>query len=61
MELTKARLIRAEKLTTLLKDEGERWVVSVADLNVEVKNLTGDVFISAACISYCGPFTGVYR
>jgi hypothetical protein len=32
MELTKARLERAEKLTYLLKDEGERWVVSVADL-----------------------------
>ena len=54
MELTKARLERAEKLTHLLKDEGERWVVSVADLQVEVKNLTGDVFLSAACISYCG-------
>jgi hypothetical protein len=31
-ELTKARLIRAEKLTSLLEEEGKRWVETVAIL-----------------------------
>jgi hypothetical protein len=31
-ELTKARLIRAEKLTSLLVEEGKRWVETVAVL-----------------------------
>jgi len=60
-ELTKARLIRAEKLTTLLFEEGKRWVETVAILSEEIKNSIGDVFISTACISYCGPFTGLFR
>jgi hypothetical protein len=31
-ELTKNRLIRAEKLTSLLVEEGKRWVETVAIL-----------------------------
>ncbi len=60
-ELTKARLERAEKLTGLLIEEGKRWVETVAVLNDQITCSTGDVFIASACISYCGPFTGIYR
>ena len=60
-ELTKARLERAEKLTGLLVEEGHRWVDTVASLKIQIVNTIGDTFISAAAISYCGPFTGVYR
>jgi dynein heavy chain len=41
----------------LLGDEGERWKITVEELNKEVEKLCGDVFIAAASISYIGPFT----
>ena len=54
-------MMRAEKLVVLLKDEGVRWKESVATLTVEIENLVGDVFLSCACISYFGGFSGTYR
>ena len=59
--LTQGRLQRAEKLTVGLADEHVRWQETVATLDEKILNLIGDVFISAACISYYGPFTGTYR
>mmetsp|Transcript_55662 Transcript_55662/g.125197 ORF Transcript_55662/g.125197 Transcript_55662/m.125197 type:complete len:1244 (+) Transcript_55662:3-3734(+) len=59
--LTKARLARADILTVGLADEGVRWRGTVEKIRDDIINLTGDVFLSAACISYYGPFTGVYR
>lgn len=59
--LTKARLARADILTVGLKDEGVRWRETVANIRQDIINLTGDVFLSSAAISYYGPFTGVYR
>ena len=59
--LTQGRLKRAEKLTVGLADEHVRWQATVAGLDEAILNLIGDVFISAACISYYGPFTGTYR
>ena len=60
-ELTEARLLRAEKLTFLLVEEGERWVDTVAELKTKVHNSIGDVFLSAASVAYLGPFTGPFR
>jgi dynein heavy chain, axonemal len=60
-QLTKDRLVRADKLTSGLKEEGERWRVSVGTLGDEITALIGDVFMGAACISYYGSFTGLYR
>ena len=59
--LTQGRLKRAEKLTVGLADEHVRWMATVATLDEKILQLIGDVFISAACISYYGPFTGIYR
>jgi dynein heavy chain len=59
--LTQGRLQRAEKLTVGLADEHVRWQETVSTLDEKILNLIGDVFISAACISYYGPFTGTYR
>merc|ERR1712146_210797 len=42
-------------------DEGVRWRDTVEKIGVEIVNLAGDVFLSAAAISYYGPFTGAYR
>lgn len=60
-ELTQARLGRAEKLTSLLVEEGHRWVETVEVLKVQIHNQIGDVFLSSAAISYLGPFTGMFR
>eukprot|EP00605_Chrysophyceae_sp_TOSAG23-4_P002255 GSChrysophyteH1.ASY1.ANO1.2499.1 assembled CDS len=58
---TAARLIRAEKLTNGLNSEGVRWKATIDTLAQEHTNLIGDCFLSCACISYYGGFTGSYR
>jgi len=55
------RMIRANKLVVLLKDEGIRWKESVDTIGGDIERLIGNVFLSCACISYFGPFTGTYR
>merc|ERR1719428_578708 len=51
-ELTKARLARADILTMGLSSEGVRWRETVIKIRDEIVNLVGDVFLSAAAISY---------
>ena len=48
-------------MIVLTKDEAIRWKETVDKMSSEVKNLPLDVFVSAASISYNGPFTGPYR
>lgn len=55
------RLSNAEALTSLLKEEGERWTESIKAFEAQIETIFGDVFLSTAAISYCGPFTGLYR
>ena len=61
LEITKQRLVRAEKLTSGLADEGVRWRRSVETLDAALDAAVGDVFVAAAAISYYGAFTGSYR
>lgn len=61
MSLTKARLVRAGKLTSALGDEQIRWEESVALYEQEIVNVVGNVFIAAACVAYYGAFTSQYR
>lgn len=61
IELCRARLGRADKLTSGLGSEYERWKENVGILDTRIKLLIGDVFIASACISYYGPFTGIFR
>lgn len=61
MDRCEKRMGRAEKLVVLLADEGVRWKETVEKLTDEIEKLVGNVFLSAAGISYAGPFTGVYR
>uniref|UniRef100_A0A7S2W474 Dynein heavy chain n=1 Tax=Mucochytrium quahogii TaxID=96639 RepID=A0A7S2W474_9STRA len=58
---TRARLERAEKLTSGLASEGIRWKESVEQSAEEIKYLVGDMFLASACVSYYGSFTGAYR
>lgn len=61
MDRSSKRMARAEKLVVLLKDEGIRWAETVETISGEIERLVGNVFISCACISYFGAFTGQYR
>nr|XP_035128016.2 dynein axonemal heavy chain 6 isoform X3 [Callithrix jacchus] len=61
MTLTKARLVRAGKLTAALEDEQVRWEESIQKFEEEISNITGNVFIAAACVAYYGAFTAQYR
>jgi dynein heavy chain len=45
----------------LLADEGVRWKQTVEVIVGDIERLVGNVFVSAACISYFGAFTGPYR
>jgi dynein heavy chain, axonemal len=60
-DTTAARLVRAEKLTSGLNSEGMRWKDTIVALTEEKINLIGDCFLSCACVSYYGGFTGIYR
>jgi len=60
-ELTANRLERAEKLTGGLEDEGVRWRQTLVDIARDALELLGNTFLAAACVSYYGPFTGIYR
>lgn len=61
MDRSTKRMGRAEKLVVLLADEGVRWQQTVEVIQAEIEQLVGNVFISCACISYFGAFTGQYR
>uniref|UniRef100_A0A8D0VJ50 AAA+ ATPase domain-containing protein n=1 Tax=Sus scrofa TaxID=9823 RepID=A0A8D0VJ50_PIG len=61
MALTKARLVRAGKLTAALGDEHVRWEESIQKFDEEISDIIGNVFIAAACVAYYGAFTAQYR
>ncbi|KAG8512932.1 Dynein heavy chain 6, axonemal [Galemys pyrenaicus] len=61
MALTKARLVRAAKLTAALGDEQVRWEESIEKSQEEISNIIGNAFIAAACVAYYGAFTAQYR
>jgi len=58
---TEKRLERAQKLTTGLASEEVRWAKDAEEIGLKLVDLVGNAFISAACVSYYGPFTGSYR
>ncbi|XP_065895241.1 dynein axonemal heavy chain 1-like isoform X2 [Dysidea avara] len=60
-DLCTARLERAEKLIGGLADEKVRWGESVANFDVQLTNVIGDVMVSAGVVAYQGAFTGEYR
>ncbi|KAE9095636.1 Dynein heavy chain 6, axonemal [Phytophthora fragariae] len=60
-DLTQQRLKNAEKLTVGLHDERIRWKGSIKLLKKEGNSILGDSFLTAACMSYLGPFDGLYR
>jgi len=61
MDRSEKRMGRAEKLVVLLADEGVRWKQTVELIAGEIERLVGNVFLSCACISYFGGFSGQFR
>ncbi|CAG9466771.1 unnamed protein product [Pedinophyceae sp. YPF-701] len=57
----KAKLNRADKLLGGLGGEKMRWMQTVAQLREDLKNIAGDVVVSAGAIAYSGPFTPNFR
>lgn len=61
IELCSQKLIRAEKLIGGLGGEKDRWTEAARLLGIKYTNLTGDVLLSSAMVSYLGAFTVDYR
>lgn len=61
IDRSQKQMFRAEKLVVLLADEGIRWKDSVESIQADIERLVGNVFISSACISYFGAYSGNYR
>jgi len=60
-ESTEAKLHRAEQLVGGLEGERVRWGESIEQYKKQLHNLTGDVLVAAAFLSYGGPFDSEYR
>ncbi|XP_062847578.1 dynein axonemal heavy chain 3 [Trichomycterus rosablanca] len=61
IEQCSQKLIRAEKLIGGLGGEKDRWTEAARLLGIRYTNLTGDVLLSSATVSYLGAFTVDYR
>lgn len=55
------KIDRGEKLISGLSGEKLRWESTIDDLDLKYANLVGDCILSAAFMSYCGPFPADYR
>lgn len=58
---TQSRLKRASKLTTALADEQIRWKENITEFREQMKTVSGNVFVSSACVAYYGAFPSLYR
>ena len=61
VEKGEKKLNLAQRLTTALSSENERWGDNVLILRQDKKLLVGDVLVASAFISYIGPFTKPFR
>ncbi|KAL7390222.1 hypothetical protein ABVT39_017308 [Epinephelus coioides] len=61
IELCFQKLNRAEKLIEGLGGEKDRWTEAARQLEIRYTNLTGDILLSSATVSYLGAFTVDYR
>lgn len=51
----------ANRLTNGLADENKRWNINVVTMKDERNTMIGDALISAAFVSYIGPFNYIFR
>ena len=55
------KLSLAKRLVSALDSEEKRWATSIDDLALKLNVLVGDILLSAAFISYAGPFSKQFR
>jgi dynein heavy chain len=60
-ENLKKQLSTAETLVYLLTSSKANWTTRKNNLEIQYENLVGDSLISAAFLSYAGPFPAEYR
>ena len=60
-EKTQAKANLADRLINGLKGENKRWGETIEKFGVMEIKLIGDVLVSSAFVSYCGPFNMQYR
>ncbi|XP_064811633.1 dynein axonemal heavy chain 6-like [Oncorhynchus masou masou] len=60
-ERTMNRVQRAASLISAMSNEKDRWEKAVCDLDNKLQHIVGDVMVSSAFITYCGPLTADYR
>jgi len=61
VEKGQTKLDLANRLTTALASENDRWAINIEVLQQDRTLLTGDVLLASAFISYVGPFTKPFR
>jgi dynein heavy chain len=52
---------RGDKLVSSLQGERTRWEAQIIELDDQFNKMIGDSVLSAAFMSYCGPFPSEYR
>eukprot|EP01012_Entosiphon_sulcatum_P023110 TRINITY_DN280_c0_g1_i1.p1 TRINITY_DN280_c0_g1~~TRINITY_DN280_c0_g1_i1.p1 ORF type:complete len:2686 (+),score=823.42 TRINITY_DN280_c0_g1_i1:5663-13720(+) len=60
-ERTKKRMEAANGLIDALSGERERWTQQSNEFKDMIRRLVGDVALSCAFVSYCGPFNSEFR
>ena len=60
-DLLQRRLIAADKLMCGLSSENERWKNDLENLQEEMEKIIGNCLLSAAFLSYNGPFSYQFR
>ncbi|KAJ8922597.1 hypothetical protein NQ315_007628 [Exocentrus adspersus] len=61
MAICEDRMNRAVRLINGLSGERIRWLETIADIEANVVNVTGDILICSGCVAYLTPFTDSYR
>ncbi|KRX01504.1 P-loop containing nucleoside triphosphate hydrolase [Pseudocohnilembus persalinus] len=61
IQKTQKRLTQASSLLDGLADEQVRWQEQVESIEKKIQLLPGDMFISAGCVNYHGPYPKNYR
>ena len=57
----KNKLNLARRFIGALGSSSERWTVNIQEYNAQLEVMIGDILISSAFVSYCGPFPKKYR
>ncbi|KAK2581766.1 hypothetical protein KPH14_002245 [Odynerus spinipes] len=60
-QLCEERMGRAVKLIDGLAEEQQRWTLTVFEMKISLKNVIGDILLSAGAIAYLTPFMDTYR